>query len=330
MTLSVRITQIDGKLPNLALMKLAHWHRAKGDTVIVTSQIHRDLFEPDYDAVYASALFAFSADHLAVFQREWPMAIIGGTGTASNLTVESIIGGPHMGLDYSDYPKTQFSMGFSQRGCRYNCGHCCVPRKEGRNRPEDLISEIWRGDPWPRQLYLLDNDFFGNPKWRDRVEEILAGDFEVCLSQGINVRKLSEAGADALAMMKCRDAKFSTRRIYTAWDYSDDESEFFRGLGKLVKRGIRPDDIMVYMIVGYTEPGGSVENILDYVERNRKLREFGVRPFPMPFIRTRELVGFQRWIIGAYDKRRTWEEWVDANYRPENLRPTAAAHEVRA
>lgn len=39
---SVRLTQIDGALPNLALMKLAHWHRAKGDTVTLTRQIERE------------------------------------------------------------------------------------------------------------------------------------------------------------------------------------------------------------------------------------------------------------------------------------------------
>ena len=30
---NVRLTHIDGKLPNLALMKLSHWHRAQGDQV---------------------------------------------------------------------------------------------------------------------------------------------------------------------------------------------------------------------------------------------------------------------------------------------------------
>ena len=51
---SVRLTQIDGTLPNLALMKLAHWHRVKGDSVTLTSQIERDLFEPAYAAFRAS------------------------------------------------------------------------------------------------------------------------------------------------------------------------------------------------------------------------------------------------------------------------------------
>jgi hypothetical protein len=39
----------------------------------------------------------------------------------------------------------------------------------------------------------------------------------------------------------------------------------------------------------------------------------------MPFVRNKELVGFQRWCIGAYDKRFPWPEWKAANYRPENL-----------
>ena len=30
---TVRLTQLDGKLPNLALMKLSHYHRGRGDAV---------------------------------------------------------------------------------------------------------------------------------------------------------------------------------------------------------------------------------------------------------------------------------------------------------
>lgn len=29
--MNVRLTQIDGALPNLALLKLSHWHLARGD-----------------------------------------------------------------------------------------------------------------------------------------------------------------------------------------------------------------------------------------------------------------------------------------------------------
>ena len=45
----VRITQIDGSLPNLALMRLARWHRDRGDEVTFRDTVERDLFEPTYD-----------------------------------------------------------------------------------------------------------------------------------------------------------------------------------------------------------------------------------------------------------------------------------------
>ena len=35
--MKVRVTQIDGALPNLALMKLSHWHKAQGDLVVIVS-----------------------------------------------------------------------------------------------------------------------------------------------------------------------------------------------------------------------------------------------------------------------------------------------------
>ena len=43
----------------------------------------------------------------------------------------------------------------------------------------------------------------------------------------------------------------------------------------------------------------------------------------MPYVRTPELVGFQRWVVGAYDKRISWEEFAGAKYQPCNLRPAA-------
>jgi len=57
----VLLLQIDGKLPNIALMRIAAHHRALGDElelrrVPTATSIHRDLFDR-YDRVYASAIF---------------------------------------------------------------------------------------------------------------------------------------------------------------------------------------------------------------------------------------------------------------------------------
>ena len=59
--MKVRLTQLDGKLPNLALMKLAHWHQAQGDQVVLAKTPSPSLFEPrDYNLVYGSAIFKWS------------------------------------------------------------------------------------------------------------------------------------------------------------------------------------------------------------------------------------------------------------------------------
>jgi hypothetical protein len=42
----VRLTQVDGKLANLALMKLAAYHRDRGDEIVFTRSPYRDPFEP--------------------------------------------------------------------------------------------------------------------------------------------------------------------------------------------------------------------------------------------------------------------------------------------
>ena len=130
----IRLTQIDGKLPNLALMKLAHYHRERGDVPYLTRRLDCELLEdwPHPHHVYGSAIFSFSTNRVAEFRRQWPEAIAGGTyNLLDNSTVEQIIGADqYEHYDYSIYPKFKGSIGFTQRGCRLKCGFCVVPRKE--------------------------------------------------------------------------------------------------------------------------------------------------------------------------------------------------------
>jgi hypothetical protein len=143
----------------------------------------------------------------------------------------------------------------------------------------------------------------------------------VSFNQGINCRMITDEAAAAIASVRYYDDDFKRRRLYTAWDNLKDEERLFAGLGALTKYGVKPDQIMVYMLIGYW-PGETAQE-RDY--RRRRLREFGCRPYPMPFVRTRERVGFQRWVVGAYDKRFSWDHWQAADYRPERLHLVEAA-----
>ena len=299
----IRLTQIDGSLPNLALMKLSHWHKVRGDDVVFTRQAERDMFEGDYDLVYGSAIFRFSAPKIERFLAAWPGAILGGTGTDRQHTVENITG-RHEHYDYSLYPAFVPSIGFTQRGCRLSCKFCVVPAKEGKPRSVNTIADIWRGEGHPKRLHLLDNDFFGQEQWPGRIAEIRSGGFRVCLNQGINVRHITPEAAEALATIEYRDDAFQERRLYTAWDNLKDEAVFFRGVDMLEAAGGPAKHLRAYMLTGW-DKNETWERIHHRFDR---MVERGIEPFPMVYdcratnpVRYHDLKQFQRWeVTGLY------------------------------
>lgn len=298
MSKAIRLTQIDGKLPNLALMRLSAHYKSRGYDVHFTRKVKKDLFEPEYEKVFASTIFSFSASRIERFRQEFPTAIIGGTGSGNTQTLEEMVPGIGLDFDYSLYPDYDYSIGFLQRGCRLKCKFCVVPTKEGKPRQEMAVAELWRGEGHPKKLHILDNDFFGVPGWHQHVEDIRAGGFKVCLNQGINVRLITEEGAEALASIEYRDDGFKRRRIYTAWDNYGDEGIFFRGIDKLERAGIPGDHVMAYMLVGYDQKE-TWERIFD---RFNKMTTRGILPYPMVYDQNRkDLKAFQRWVVmGLY------------------------------
>lgn len=334
----VLLCQLDGKLPNIALMRIATHHRRRGDHVEMwwgAAFEANDLLAASFDLVYASAIFRKSLPLVARLRAALPNAIIGGTGVDPwrkgelmelgapiNSTLRTVeeygvgVGEGADDLDYSFYPQYTASIGFSQRGCRKRCSFCCVHVKEPVLKSIQGVRAIWRGDGHPKHLHLLDNDFFGQPDWREVIQDIRDGGFKVSFNQGINARFLTDESAEAIASVDYRADDMKVKRIYTAWDNLQDEQILFAGLNRLLRFGVKPDHIMVYILCGYWPYDQKPET---WNLRRAKLREFGARPYPMPFVRTKELVGFQRFVIGAYDKRFSWEQFVAADYRPEKL-----------
>lgn len=324
----VRLTQLDGKLPNLALMKLAAWHRSRGDEIhfyVGDRGAERSLDEPNYSAVYGSAIFGFSAPLVEKFRTQFPGAIVGGTWSIKEgedglvvddeITVEDVIGGAYEHYDYSVAPaEFTASLGFTQRGCRLKCKFCVVPSKEGKPRSTGTIDRIWRGPGYPKHIHLLDNDFFGQPRaeWDARISEVRDGGFKVCFNQGLNVRALTKAAAEALASVQYRDGKFRERRLYTAWDNIGDERVFFRGVDFLEEAGVPAKHLMAYMLIGF-DPAETWERLLF---RFNAMVARGIQPYPMIYgdkrrtlplggtnqrLESKRLGEFQRWVVtGLY------------------------------
>lgn len=290
-------------------MRLAAFHRNRGDEVRFFSgeaAVARRLDEPTYDRVYASAIFEFSAPLIGAFRKQWPEALVGGTGTDNKATLEKTLGHELEAVTYEFWPAFRASLGFTMKGCRFACGFCCVRGKEGRPYSVSTVPEIWRGPGFPKKLHLLDNDFFGQAKdqWKARLAEIRDGSFVVSFSQGINVRVITDEIAAELASIEYRDDQFRERRLYCAWDNIGDEALFFRGVERLGRAGIPPQHVMAFMLIGWAD--GETE--ADILYRVELMRLWGILPYVMPFDcratdpeRYRHAKAIQRWVnTGLY------------------------------
>ena len=152
--------------PNLALCKIAAYHKAKGDTV----EWAMPLFE-HYDIIYRSKIFNFTPDDDRQYNAD--IEIRGGTGydISSQLPKETDDCQP----DYSIYPTvpSDTSYGFLTRGCPNKCKWCVVPRKEGAIRPYWDVERVANGK---RKLVLMDNNILAAGDYaHEQLDKIIRG-----------------------------------------------------------------------------------------------------------------------------------------------------------
>lgn len=197
--MQVLLIHVDGKLPNLALMKLAHWYRSQGHTVTLIRRRRRDLFD-------RTTIRSMPPRSSATVKNSFPKSRATGPMRSSAapelLTASRSSRSSAASMNFTIIKTIPISQNLTKRGCRLSCKFCVVPKKKGKPYFLNSINDIWRGAPYPRKLHLLDNDFFGHESWRNHIREIIDGNFRVCLSQGINVRMITTETAEALASIQ--------------------------------------------------------------------------------------------------------------------------------
>lgn len=309
--MKVKLIQIDGfELPNMAVMKLAHYFRhKKGAEIHFSKSVRRDLFDPEFDAVFASAMFSTSWKKIEQLKTYYPQAVVGGTGVSVEPedTIENYLGifGDYKYLDYSIYPDFPFSIGMTQLGCSSKCGFCCVWRKEGGNRPLSNISEIYRGEPYEKKLILLDNDFQSREGWQQICEEIINGNFQVAFIQGINIRKITDEHGEYFKQIKFRDKSFKKKRFYCAWDNERDIKRIERGLNILEKAGYARSAVTPYFLTNYYSKGLTD----DVWNRFLFMSQRGLRAYCMVF---------EKWKLPPRDDLKIFQNWINTHFAYQN------------
>lgn len=265
----IGLIQVDGKLPNLALMKLArHYEDLGHETFFI------DLSTIKADFWFGSKIF------------------MGGSGYEIKSQLPKDI--EEITPDYNKF-NLDYSIGFTSRGCIRNCEFCIVKEKEGI---QHNVNMDWTKGQ--KKVLLIDNNFLASPNWKEKLQYFIDNKTKVCFNQGLDLRLITEEKAQMLSKVDYRDDQFKTKRIYFAWDNINDEEIVLNKLNVLISNGIKPQNIMVYVLVGFNS------TFEQDMYRAKKLIDLKVKPFIMQFNRNStkkrdpKLIDLARWINKRY------------------------------
>lgn len=243
--------------PNLALMKISAWHKARGDTV--------EWFNPllgRYSKVYSSKIFTWTK-----IDPYLPASTIcGGTGffNKSNAEPKSLPDEvEHICPDYSLYGCDK-SYGFVTRGCIRNCPWCFVPKKEGIIRANADIDEFVRH----KQVVLMDNNVLAHPHGIEQIEKMARMGLKVDFNQGLDARLIDNSMAKLLGKVKW----FPSIRL--ACDSISMIEPIRKAVTALRWNNVTPSRYFCYVLI---------KDIDDALERIKFLKSMYIDPFCQPY-----------------------------------------------
>lgn len=261
--MNIGLIDVDGhNFPNLALMKLAAWHKKRGDTVE-----WYDIFG-DYDRVYMSKVFTHTPDFGQVILNAREI-VKGGTG----YDIESCLPDEvdRTMPDYSIYPfidrKTAY--GFLTRGCIRKCPWCIVPKKEGmicRYMDVDDIAVEGRTN-----LVLMDNNFLAAGDYAlEQLDKIAERGYTIDFNQALDARLVTDEMADRLARVKW------SRYIRFGCDTSAQIEPCYVAIEKIIERGYTKEFSL------YTLLHGDIRECYERISYWRGVFNWRVKCFAQP------------------------------------------------
>lgn len=316
----IGLIDVDGKLPNYALMKISSYYKQLGEQV---EFVKADTGKKTYEKVYASAILESSRGKCEKLLEYYGDRLeLGGTGwdKKKDLLPEIDCMKPDYDLYKAEdiYPRlsgimtakrkkekaeqiVKAGIGFTSRGCVNNCSFCFVPEKEGAFRQDSEIRDLI--NPRSNILILHDNNITADPFCIDKLHEIRDRKLIVDINQGCDIRLMTPEIAQALKEVH------HLRALHYSWDLMGAEKNILSGID-ILKNYIPVAKHMCFCLVGFNT------SFEEDMYRVHKLVEKGVRPYIMRYNERRDdirLNHFARWINAFIYKAvpdfETYEPW---------------------
>jgi len=271
--------------PNLALMKLSAWHKAKGDTVLKYIALN------PYDVVYSSKVFTWteSDPYLPEVTKR------GGTGYGLFETLPDEI--EHTCPDYNLYD-IDYSMGFLTRGCPNKCSFCIVNKKEGKIRGHAELDEFLRHD----KVVFLDNNVLASEHGIKQIEQLTSRHIKVDFNQGLDARLIDDKIAKLLSKVRW------LKPVRLACDSKSQMSAIQKAVTLLRWHNTTPTRYFVYVLI---------KDIEDALERIKFIKGLGLDVHAQPYrdfdnktVPSQEQKDLARWANHkAIFKSVAWEDY---------------------
>lgn len=257
--MNIGLIQIDGTLPNLALMKLSRYHKNKGDNVVLMKDKTISKILIEFDKVYISCIFEENKDIALNIAKQFKNVEIGGIGVNNNKLSEEI---EHLMPDY-DIFNCNYSLGFTTRGCIKKCYFCKVPAHEGFIKRNCNIYEFW--DKKHKQIVLLDNNILALPEhFKEIAKQLKDNNLKVDFNQGLDHMLLTPEICSILLNLK------HSKEIRFAFDDIAYKSTVIKAIKMLRNEGLKDWKSRWYLYVGEKDTFESVYERMKILKENKQ------------------------------------------------------------
>ncbi len=273
--------------PPIGLLKLASYHKQKGNSVELITGCKPPTKRPDL--IYVTSLFTWTWKSawavIKYYKRLFPKIAVWLGGIYASVDPEhaALSGADHIfqGVfheaedvipDYSLKPDWDGSIIFSSRGCNRNCGFCAVPTIEGKlNACKSSIKKfVW---PAHSRIFFFDNNFLWNPHKHEIFAELRELNKTVDFNQGLDARLIDNDLAENLSTLPLN----KTTSVRLAYDSKEQKNSVEKAIQLLNENGITRRKIFVYTLFNYRDTPE------EFLERVINILNWGAVCYPMRY-----------------------------------------------